>query len=176
MELRSHESARSDVVSGKKFSGRAPLLDMQKASARIVMVFCDTHFDRASSLVKDMRATPWATEDGDKDSHNLSSDLEPIKFSQMLKFTGETKADMLLINTLYPDTILGKMAQILSILTEFRNSNPNSPIVIANLYSRHHRHGAFLYDLEARGIAKVVEAPITYQRMVEAGTETLERS
>jgi hypothetical protein len=159
MEFKTTELAKGQEQP-KGFAGRAPLLDLQRASARIIMVFCDTHFESASKLVRDMG------------EHNpFPNGLEPVQFSKMLEFTPETRADLLLIGTLYPDTILANMGNLESVLNDFRRNNPRSPIIIANLYGKQNAHGAFLHDLEKRGIAKVVDAPVTYDRMVEIGVE-----
>lgn len=117
------------------------------------MVFCDTHYDAASVLVRDFVSTEFPK-------------VESIRFSDML--AGDVAADMLLINSLSPDTIVGNMGAIDSVLGAFKKGNPDSAIVIVNLYGKGNVHGAFLHELESRSVAKVLEGPVGYMTMIDA--------
>jgi hypothetical protein len=174
MELKGHDTARAEETSAKKFSGRAPLLDMQKASVRIAMVFCNTHFDAANALIQEMKPKPVsAGGEEEKDPYALPEGLEPVKFSDLLAFTSEIRADMLLINSLSPQTILDNMEKIDSALARFKEENPSSPIVVVNLYGKYSVHGAFLIGLESRAVAKVLDGPVGYMTMIDAALDQL---
>lgn len=150
--------------SRKGFAGREPLTDIARTrDAKVLFVFCDQHYEQSAGLIADMGDALGAPSPA---SMNLSKLLS----------SKDLKGDMLIINSLSPNTIFESSDALESAIKLFRDNNPGCAVVIVNLYGKSTPAGALIHDLERAGLASVLDGPAGYQQMIAAGAEELAKN
>ncbi|MFN7991542.1 MAG: hypothetical protein U0R44_05270 [Candidatus Micrarchaeia archaeon] len=136
------------------------------AGKRILFVFCDHHHDESAKLLKEMAEHGF-----------IPGNFETARWSGLIEGLSGLKADVLLIFSIPPESVVWDHNDFRRGLTAFKANNPSSGVVMMSLYSKISPPGILIESLSADGLVdKVAPGPATYNALMQSGAEVLERA
>jgi hypothetical protein len=139
-------------------------LSVRISGKKILMVFCDEHFEESSKLVSEMV------------QHKvLPQGLAYMRWSELYRQLPFISADAVVVTSLPPDELTRDPAALASYIGHFRERNPKSSVVMLNLYGTTTPAGSVFAFLEKEGLVDRAEpGPVSYDALLKRGADLME--